>query len=96
MGKIEKTYTYRYVNQVPLRDSDDALWVDWCELVVTDDKGKTLYQNAFATNHLITDDTSEALSPLVVPDGRSKTKITTPLKPKATTWNITSGIDIIS
>lgn len=25
-GKVEETYTYRYLNGVPLRDSEDALW----------------------------------------------------------------------
>lgn len=34
-GKVEKTYTYRYLNGVPLRDTDDALLVNWCELTVT-------------------------------------------------------------
>lgn len=60
-GKTAKTYTYRYLNQVPLRDSGDALLVNWCELVITDDKGYILYQNAFATNHLITAVTIEAI-----------------------------------
>ncbi|BAI89956.1 putative transposase, fragment [Arthrospira platensis NIES-39] len=34
-GKVEKTYTYRYLNGVPLKDSDEALLVNWCELTVT-------------------------------------------------------------
>jgi len=25
-GKVLETYTYRYLNQVPLRDGDDASW----------------------------------------------------------------------
>jgi len=45
-GKTEQLYTYRYLNQVPLRDSDDALLVNWCELVITNAKGKIIYQNA--------------------------------------------------
>lgn len=29
-GKHKSTYQYRFMNQVPLRDSDDALDVNWC------------------------------------------------------------------
>jgi hypothetical protein len=42
------------VSQVPLRDGDDALMVNWCELTTTADDGKITYHNAFATNHPIT------------------------------------------
>jgi hypothetical protein len=56
-GKVEQTYTYRYLNGVPLRDGDDALQVNWCELTVTRADGKMVYKNSFATNHLITDET---------------------------------------
>lgn len=70
-GNTQKTYTYRYLNQVPLRDGDDALLVNWCELVITNAKGKILYQNAFATNHLISDDNIEA----IVAAGRTRWKI---------------------
>ncbi len=56
-GKVEETYTYRYLNGVPLRDSDDALRVNWCELTVSRPDGKVTYKNSFATNHTITDDT---------------------------------------
>lgn len=53
-GKKTRIYTYRFVNQVPLRDGDDALEVNWCELVITNEKGKKTYKNSFITNHLIT------------------------------------------
>jgi hypothetical protein len=52
-GKLAYTDTYRFVDQVPLRDGDDALEVNWCELTTTDDDGKVVYRNAFATNHEI-------------------------------------------
>jgi len=29
-GKVEETYTYRYLNQVPLRNTDDSMLVNWC------------------------------------------------------------------
>lgn len=53
-GKHLFTDTYRFVNQVPLRDGEDALHVNWCELTSVRDDGKLDYKNAFATNHLIT------------------------------------------
>lgn len=70
-GKTEETYTYRYLNHVPLRDSDDALWVNWCDLTVTCSDGKQLYKNAFATDHLITNQTVEA----IVQSGRTRWKV---------------------
>lgn len=56
-GKVEEIYTYRYLNQLPLKDGDDALLVNWCELTVTRPNGKVVYQNSWATNHLITNET---------------------------------------
>lgn len=53
-GKKHYVDTYRFINQVPLRDSEDALLVNWCELVTTDKEGKVIYKNAFVTDHLIT------------------------------------------
>lgn len=52
-GKRTETDTYRFVSQVPLRDGDDALPVNWCELSTTGQDGNVLYHNAFATNHSI-------------------------------------------
>ena len=54
-GKKRYTDTYRFLNQVPLRDSEDALFVNWCELVTTNETGKVTYKNAFVTDHLITE-----------------------------------------
>lgn len=70
-GKVEQTYTYRYLNQVPLKDGDDALLVNWCELTITNPDGKIIYQNAFATNHLISDQTVEE----IVLAGRARWKV---------------------
>jgi len=53
-GQHAYTDTYRFVSQVPLRDGDDALAVNWCELTTTRADGKVVYHNAFATNHAIT------------------------------------------
>ncbi len=70
-GKVEETYTYRYLNGVPLRDSDDALLVNWCELTVSRPDGKVTYKNSFATNHIITDDTVTE----IVLAGRTRWKV---------------------
>jgi hypothetical protein len=63
--------TYRYVHQVPLRDSDDALLVKWCELTTTTTTGKVVYTTAWVTSPPITDDPVVAL----VAAGRSRWKI---------------------
>jgi len=39
-GKVEETYTYRYLNGVPLKDGDDALLVNWCERTMSRPDGK--------------------------------------------------------
>lgn len=54
-GKTRYADTYRFVNDVPLREGKDALRVNWCELTTTDARGKVIYRNAFATNHSITE-----------------------------------------
>lgn len=70
-GRRRETDTYRYAHAIPLRDADDALEVNWCELVTTDDSSKVLYRNAFATS-LALDDGNVAE---VVAAGRSRWKI---------------------
>jgi hypothetical protein len=62
VGKKQCTDTYRYVNQVPLRNSDDALMVNWCELVTTAEDGKVLFRNAWASSHPVTRDNVAALA----------------------------------
>jgi hypothetical protein len=70
-GKLREIYIYRYANHVPLRDSDDTIWVNWMELTVIDDDGVIHYQNAFITNHTITDKNVENL----VLCGRARWKV---------------------
>jgi hypothetical protein len=70
-GKRRETDTYRYAEAVPLRDADDALKVNWCELTTTTADGKVLYRNAFATD-LALDDGNVAEA---VEAGRSRWKI---------------------
>jgi hypothetical protein len=69
--RSKETYRYRYVNQIPIRDTQPALLVNWCELTVTrQSDGKVLYHNAFITRHLLNHQTV----PLVVKAGRSRWK----------------------
>ncbi len=70
-GKVEETYTYRYLNGVPLRDSDDALLVNWCEITVSRPDGKVTYKNTFATNHMLNDDNVAE----IVRAGRTRWKV---------------------
>jgi hypothetical protein len=44
-----------YAQAIPRRDGDDALWVNWCELTTTDEKGHVLYHNSFATSLALDD-----------------------------------------
>jgi hypothetical protein len=70
-GKRTYTDRYRFVNQVPVRDGDHALEVNWCELSTTRDDGKVTYHNAFATNHPI----SAANVAEIVRAGRARWKV---------------------
>lgn len=44
------TYHYRWLEDIPLRDGDDALHVNWIAVRITDGKGKTTYDGAFVTS----------------------------------------------
>jgi len=70
-GKRHETDTYRYVSAVPLRNADDALAVNWCEITTRTAEGKVLYRNAFATSLMIDD----ANVVEVVASGRARWKI---------------------
>ena len=54
-GKRVEIDTYRFCNQVPLRDSEDAFNVNWCELTTRNANGDILCRNGFATNYEITE-----------------------------------------
>ena len=71
-GRIHEIWTYRYCSDVPLRDGDDAMPVNWCELtIIRKEDGKQLYRNAFVTNHPITRETIEP----ILAAGRARWKI---------------------
>lgn len=70
-GRFGELHTYRYVQHVPLRRGDDALYVDWCELTITrESDGRVLYRNAFATSHSVTQETVEP----IIQAGRARWK----------------------
>ncbi|NET40274.1 MAG: ISNCY family transposase, partial [Cyanothece sp. SIO1E1] len=51
-GRYFELWHYRYVNQVPLRDQQPALEVNWCEVrVKRETNGDLLYHNSWITNH---------------------------------------------
>ena len=69
--RSQQIYHYRYVNQLPIRDAQPALLVNWCELTVTrQSDGKVLYHNTFITDHPLDDESV----PQVVAAGRSRWK----------------------
>ena len=71
-GRFGEQWTYRYVNDVPLRAEADPLHVNWCELTITDERdGRLLYHNAFVTHHAISDDTVAE----IVAAGRTRWKV---------------------
>jgi len=70
-GKEYQLDTYRYAEQVPLRDGADGLLVNWCELTTTNQAGKVLYHNAFATDRRITGANVKAC----VATGRARWKV---------------------
>jgi hypothetical protein len=70
-GKRRERDTYRFANALPLRDGNDALEVNWCQLTTTDQDGKILYCNAFISNHAIQASNVAA----IVQAGRARWKV---------------------
>jgi hypothetical protein len=70
-GRYWEITTYRYANDVPVRDSDDALKVNWCELTVCNEAGEILYKNAFITDHKIMNENV----PSITLSGRTRWKV---------------------
>jgi hypothetical protein len=53
-GSYSQIWEYKYASDLPLKDGDKAMKVNWCELTITREKTKEqIYKNAFATNHQI-------------------------------------------
>lgn len=71
-GKYWQVWKYRYAQNLPIKDGDGALEVNWCELTITrKDTGEKVFKNSFVTNHQMTDDTVET----IVACGRARWKV---------------------
>jgi len=56
-------FQYKFMNSVPIRDGDDALKVNWLEVIQIERKtGKRIYKNSFITSHYITTDNVHKLA----------------------------------
>lgn len=61
--------TYSFANNVPLRDTDDTIRVNWIEVTIKDEKtDKQIYHNSFITDHILTEKTA----PEIVVTGRAR------------------------
>lgn len=71
-GQHGEIWSYRFVNDVPLKAGEDALMVNWLELTITHEKtGEVLYHNAWVTNHAVSHRNVSQLSML----GRTRWKV---------------------
>ena len=71
-GRRELVYRYRYTNKIPLKDGDDSLQVNWCEVTIINQKTEEItYKNSLITNHQINESNVEK----IVKAGRSRWKI---------------------
>jgi hypothetical protein len=70
-GKEHRTFRYRYINGVPLKDEENSIKVNWVEITITNEKGDVTFHAAFITSHLITEENVAEL----VQAGRCRWKI---------------------
>jgi hypothetical protein len=71
-SRFHELWTYRYVNQIPIRAGEEALLVNWAELTLTHAQTQEqLYHCTFVTNHPLDEQT---LKP-IVRAGRARWKI---------------------
>jgi hypothetical protein len=55
-GQHVQIWRYRYALRVPLRADTQPLYVNWCEVTITDEAtGELIYRNAWATDHPLDD-----------------------------------------
>jgi hypothetical protein len=70
-GKERRTTSYEWIEDVPLRDSADAMRVGWVSVRVTGEDGQKIYANSFITNHALHADSVAQ----IVAAGRARWKI---------------------
>lgn len=52
-GKEKLLHTYRFINGVPIRDTKDAILLNWVELTITNQKNEIIFKNAYCTDYCI-------------------------------------------
>ena len=68
----KRIYRYRYVNNVPMRETEPSLMVNWYEVEIFDTaKNKVIYKNSFITNHKLSE---QNILPMIV-SGRTRWKV---------------------
>jgi len=70
-GKKSQKYIYRFRNNVPLNGSKNSIEVNWIELIIKNETGKTTSRFSFITNHTVTRDNVKAF----IESGRCRWKI---------------------
>ena len=71
-GRYGEIWSYRFLNQQPLRAGEDALLVNWLELTIThEESAKQIYHNTWVTNHHITAKNVDHLAQI----GRTRWKV---------------------
>jgi hypothetical protein len=70
-GRGKRTHHYRWICNIPIRDSHDALEVNWFDITISDENGKRTYYNSFVTDISIDESNVVELSAC----GRSRWKI---------------------
>jgi len=70
-GKQRATHAWRWMNAVPIRDGEDALMVNWLELIIRNAKGAITYRNSFVSDLPIDASNVEAMADA----GRARWKI---------------------
>ncbi|MFY9938093.1 MAG: ISNCY family transposase [Silvibacterium sp.] len=70
-GRNHTTTTYRWLSDVPLRGTDDAIMVSWFSIEIRNAAGKRTYYNSFVTDLAVTADNVAELAAC----GRARWKI---------------------
>ena len=70
-GKEQRTTWYEWIEDVPIRGTEDAMPVGWVGVLVTGEDGRKIYRNSFITNHRISRETVGD----IVAAGRARWKI---------------------
>jgi hypothetical protein len=70
-GRQRFVHRYRWLHDVPLRDGQDALRVNWFEIEIVNARGETTYRNSFVTDLPVGADTVVELAAC----GRARWKI---------------------